>query len=464
MITTSLPATIAKLRDALRAPLPGLAAQMQMAPQPRLGTERFLDPDLDCRRAGVLVLLYGREDELCLVLTRRTESVNIHQGQISFPGGSMEPDESATATAFREAREELAIIPEILEYLGELSPLYIPPSHFCIYPVVAYTPERPRFTPNPDEVAEVIEVPLAHFLAPGTRHVEIWQRHDQPSEVPFYAVGPHKVWGATAMVLCELSALLTEIAREVPEMESELRQLVSAFAQRKVGRPARRLRIEARSPWDLHVAFDLPGLGKFEIRNLCDGDARTLHAFGRQLGPLSKELFDPFPWDDPPGQEQAFRRAVEQAVNKVDASYLIRHAGAPMGYFFLWKAGGNPLSQAHGLEVPELGVAIGDAYQRQGWGGLAVRALQAVARNLRADGIELTTAPSNEKGWRAYLRAGFEYVGIVRVRLGVDVTAAHLGEVTASRYRDERQMVYVINGAKRDAILRYLASKRSKAA
>jgi 8-oxo-dGTP pyrophosphatase MutT (NUDIX family) len=90
MSPVDTPAAIAHLRDALQRPLPGLLVQMQMAPAPRPGTVSVSDLKRDCRRAGVLVLLYPHADELCLVLTRRTESLENHRGQISFPGGSLQ--------------------------------------------------------------------------------------------------------------------------------------------------------------------------------------------------------------------------------------------------------------------------------------------------------------------------------------------------------------------------------------
>jgi len=105
-------------------------------------------------------------------------------------------------------------------------------------------------------------------------------------------------------------------------------------------------------------------------------------------------------------------------------------------------------------------VAIADTYHGKGFGGLAVRILQAVAHSLNADGVELTTVKTNEAGWNTYLHAGFEYVGILRIPLEVDVTAATSGTVQATRLRDERQMVYIINQQKRDDILRYLKLKR----
>jgi 8-oxo-dGTP pyrophosphatase MutT (NUDIX family) len=204
------PATIAHLRDALQHPLPGLPAQMQMAPVPRPGTVSVSDLNRDCRRAGVLVLLYPRADELCLVLTRRTESLESHRGQISFPGGGLQDGESARAAALRETEEELAVPAVELVVLGELSPIYIPASDFCVYPLVAFANRRPDFVPNPHEVAEVIEAPLSRLLDPATRCEETWPWHDTHRRVPFYAIGEHKVWGATAMVLCELLSLINE--------------------------------------------------------------------------------------------------------------------------------------------------------------------------------------------------------------------------------------------------------------
>jgi 8-oxo-dGTP pyrophosphatase MutT (NUDIX family) len=206
--TTPSDDTITRLRTALGAPLPGLPAQLRMSPDPRPGTERILEADLDCRRAAVLALLYPGTGGLNLVLTRRTEALANHRGQISFPGGSLDNGETVEVAALREAEEELGIQPGDPEILGRLSPLYIPHSGFCVYPVVAYMAQRPHFTANPDEVAEVIEIPLAHLLSPATCFQETWELRGAPVRVPFFAVGPHKVWGATAMMLSELLAVL----------------------------------------------------------------------------------------------------------------------------------------------------------------------------------------------------------------------------------------------------------------
>jgi len=142
------------------------------------------------------------------VLTRRTETVQTHKGQISLPGGAREGDETLIATALREAHEELNVTPDGLEVLGTLTPLYVGVSGYLITPVVGIAPQRPPFRPDPLEVVEIIEPPLSILLDPGARREEDWEIRGQPVHVPFFAVGPHKVWGATAMILSEFADLL----------------------------------------------------------------------------------------------------------------------------------------------------------------------------------------------------------------------------------------------------------------
>ncbi len=202
--------TLEQIRTALRhRPRPGLAAQMRMAPSYRWEMLRRMPPPERVREAGVLILLYPCDDALCFPLTRRTEQVENHKGQISLPGGAREPGEPLAETALRETREELGISLDGLEMLGSLTPLYIPPSGFQITPFVAYLPYRPRFHPDPVEVAEVIPVPLAALFDPTIRRQELRELRGQPVRIPFYAIQGHQVWGATAMVLSELAAILS---------------------------------------------------------------------------------------------------------------------------------------------------------------------------------------------------------------------------------------------------------------
>lgn len=94
--------------------------------------------------------------------------------------------------------------------LGTLTPLYVGVSDFLITPVVAIASHRPDFFPDPVEVVEVIEAPLAQLVDPAIRVEEDWQIRGVTVRVPFFAIGPNKVWGATAMILAEFVALLEQ--------------------------------------------------------------------------------------------------------------------------------------------------------------------------------------------------------------------------------------------------------------
>jgi len=203
------PVTLQTVRAALQLPLPGRAAQQIMAVRPRPGDR----PDLPnpCPNEGaVLLLLYEREGRLVLLLTRRTQTVETHKGQVSLPGGAREPqDHDFAQTALRETCEELGIPGKTVEVLGALTPLYIPPSRFCVYPYVGYVSHAYPLRPDANEVAEVIEVPLEYLLDPATREVEVHFRDNQRFQVPVYRVANQKVWGATAMILAEFLAMLS---------------------------------------------------------------------------------------------------------------------------------------------------------------------------------------------------------------------------------------------------------------
>jgi 8-oxo-dGTP pyrophosphatase MutT (NUDIX family) len=120
----------------------------------------------------------------------------------------MESEENFEHAALRETWEELGIPPERIRIIGALTPLYIPPSNFCVYPVVGVADVPLGFTPHPDEVTEVIEVPLRHLLSPDQVRRELWTIHGDKVDVPFYSFGRHKIWGATAMVLAEFLEIL----------------------------------------------------------------------------------------------------------------------------------------------------------------------------------------------------------------------------------------------------------------
>jgi 8-oxo-dGTP pyrophosphatase MutT (NUDIX family) len=189
-------------------------AQLKMSPNPRGDVRRNLHYDTPPREAAVLVLIYPHTaDDLRLVLTRRTEKLAKHSGQVSFPGGRRdENDASFVATALRETCEELGFCDTSqLQIIGTLAQCYIPPSHFQVQPVVATLPFIPEFYPSPDEVAEVLTFSLLDLLHPATKQHEYWQMQGYNVSVPYYAVQGHKVWGATAVMLSELEQRLRAV-------------------------------------------------------------------------------------------------------------------------------------------------------------------------------------------------------------------------------------------------------------
>lgn len=159
-------------------------------------------PSGELRRAGVLVPLFVREAKLWILFTRRTESVEHHRGQISFPGGAEEPgDENLFATAVRETQEELAVAPSDVIALGALSPI-VTVTNFYVEPYAAAVPQPYVWKPAEAEIAEVIEAPIAALMDPAILEQKTMAEREEP--ILFYHFGKHVIWGATARILSEL--------------------------------------------------------------------------------------------------------------------------------------------------------------------------------------------------------------------------------------------------------------------
>lgn len=197
---------VRRLEKELTRPLPGRAAQKRMAPRPRPGfDDETFQPKTDPRQGGVLVLFYPNNNEPYLPLILRPRYDGVHSGQIGFPGGGWEEiDADLTATALREAYEEIGVRPETVHVVGHLSELYILPSNYIVLPTVGWTAQRPEFRTDPYEVAKLVEVPLSALQNPSNQHEEKWQLRDRSAVVPYFSVENQIIWGATAMMLSEL--------------------------------------------------------------------------------------------------------------------------------------------------------------------------------------------------------------------------------------------------------------------
>lgn len=166
------------------------------------------DTEWESTPAAVLVPFYRANDEWHLLLTKRTEDVNSHRGQVSFPGGAIEPrDQSPTDTALREAHEEIGLPPDRVEILGQLDSL-LTVTQYHVTPIVATIPWPFDITLNPNEVAAAFGVPLAWLMDP-----ENLERRERETPLPggrpigvyyFEPYEGHVIWGVTAYIIVDL--------------------------------------------------------------------------------------------------------------------------------------------------------------------------------------------------------------------------------------------------------------------
>jgi 8-oxo-dGTP pyrophosphatase MutT (NUDIX family) len=205
----SLPAA---LRQRLSRPLPGLEAQLRMAPQPLLRPDSLLESVL--RPAAALLLIYPHEDAWHVPLTVRGSGLRHHTGQVSLPGGRLDyPGESVEAAALREAYEEIGVAPGDVEVLGRLTSIPVIVSGHLLQPVLGVAARRPVFTIAEYEVERLIELPVSRLLEPDAVAWEERVRLIPPHgtmNVPYFEVDGARVWGATAMILAEFGALLAD--------------------------------------------------------------------------------------------------------------------------------------------------------------------------------------------------------------------------------------------------------------
>jgi 8-oxo-dGTP pyrophosphatase MutT (NUDIX family) len=191
--------------------LPANIAHLKMAPLERvrlLKEAKHLYPD--SRKAAVMMLFYPKKSTTHLVLIVRNTYPGVHSSQIAFPGGkSEEIDANYEETALRETHEEVGISPEKIKVIKAFSEIYIPPSNFLVYPFLGIAETELEFKIQPEEVASIIELPLATLLDDSIIVSKILDTsYAKATEVPAFQIGEHLVWGATAMMLSELKDVL----------------------------------------------------------------------------------------------------------------------------------------------------------------------------------------------------------------------------------------------------------------
>lgn len=154
------------------------------------------------RRAAVLLPLYETATGLHLILTKRTERVPTHKGEISFPGGGYaEGDGDLQTTALREAREEIGLQPGDVEIVGTLDDTVTVTSRHVVRPFVGFVPHPYPYRPDPFEIGELIHMPIDRLLRGAPFREEIWERQGRRVTVFFYDYDGYTVWGLTARIL-----------------------------------------------------------------------------------------------------------------------------------------------------------------------------------------------------------------------------------------------------------------------
>ena len=202
-----------KLEMRLRQPLPGIKVQKEMSAYPRGMTGITFNSNGEIKESSVLIVLFENDNEIYFPLIQRPMYTGVHSGQIGLPGGKVEDhDKDRIETALRETEEEIGVKAGDVKVFGKLTELYVQASHYNVMPVVGYLPYRPEYIPDPEEVSRVIEGRASDLMSDKNRKVKELLIQDKYKIVaPYFDIENEIVWGATAMILSEFSAILKEI-------------------------------------------------------------------------------------------------------------------------------------------------------------------------------------------------------------------------------------------------------------
>ena len=202
-----------KLKNELQKPLPGIAAQFDMAPvsRPKINIE---DLNINDYKQSAVLILFCLDDQnnLFIPLIERYAYKGVHSAQISFPGGKFEEEDiHLQNTALRECFEEIGLQNEI-EVIGKLTDLFIPVSSFLVAPYIGFCKiNNPSFFLHEREVKSILKLPLEVLMDDSIIINGLVEADDYKIKTPYFLVEGHKVWGATAMILSVLKSILARL-------------------------------------------------------------------------------------------------------------------------------------------------------------------------------------------------------------------------------------------------------------
>ena len=201
---------ITQLKIRINNVLPGEESQQKM----RVIYDQSIElpfSKINSTAAAVLILLYLADNEIYFFLTKRTDELKHHKGQISLPGGTQEGNEKLIDTALRETQEEIGINKTSISIIGTITPLFVPVTGFMIYPFIGYSLNKLDPKMDPVEVAAIFSVNISDLLNKENRTVEQRNIRGYDVQVPYFKLNDYKVWGATSMILSEFRDLIKSI-------------------------------------------------------------------------------------------------------------------------------------------------------------------------------------------------------------------------------------------------------------
>ncbi len=204
------------LKNACNNELPGIDSHSILAPKFKGKSFRNMTPSKDAKESAVMLILEpnSESNDFNIIFTLRSAYLNKHSGQISFPGGRLDMNETPEQAAMRETKEEIGIDESNYKVIAKLSTLYVPPSNNIIYPFVAVLEKKSNYSINPDEVEEIFSVNINNFnLNTAIKfYTDVFDGLEV--QIPYFDVHKStKLWGATSMILAEFLFLYDEFLK-----------------------------------------------------------------------------------------------------------------------------------------------------------------------------------------------------------------------------------------------------------